>query len=184
MKKKKEGVFALANEKAKEVIDICSTKYGLYASGGRKGYKGVWSRDSMISLIGASLTNDKKYNKKFQNQFKKSLIILAKKQSKLGQIPNAVLKFTSKKVQVDYQSIDSSLWFIIGEYVYKKRYGNELFKKHKKHIKKAMVWLSYQDMEEDNLLEQLPTTDWQDAFPHKYGHTINTQALYYSALGL
>ena len=32
------------------------------------------------------------------------------------------------------------------------------------------------------MLEQLPTTDWQDAFPHRYGHTINTQALYYKAL--
>ena len=34
------------------------------------------------------------------------------------------------------------------------------------------------------MLVQLPTTDWQDAFPHKYGHTINTQALYYSVLNL
>jgi len=39
-------------------------------------------------------------------------------------------------------------------------------------------------MEEDNLLEQLPTTDWQDAFPHRYGHTINTQALYHKVLDL
>ncbi len=30
--------------------------------------------------------------------------------------------------------------------------------------------------------EQLPTTDWQDAFPHRYGHTINTQALYYKCI--
>lgn len=33
-------------------------------------------------------------------------------------------------------------------------------------------------------LEQLPTTDWQDAFPQKYGVTINTQALYYKVLEL
>jgi hypothetical protein len=32
------------------------------------------------------------------------------------------------------------------------------------------------------MLAQLPTSDWQDAFPHKYGHTINTQALYYKSL--
>ncbi|VVB77672.1 Alkaline and neutral invertase [uncultured archaeon] len=32
------------------------------------------------------------------------------------------------------------------------------------------------------MLTQLPTSDWQDAFPHRYGYTINTQALYYHAL--
>lgn len=32
--------------------------------------------------------------------------------------------------------------------------------------------------------DQQPTSDWQDAFPHKYGHCINTQALYYGALKL
>ena len=34
------------------------------------------------------------------------------------------------------------------------------------------------------MLAQLPTSDWQDAFPHKYGHTISTQALYYKVLNL
>ena len=58
----------------------------------------------------------------------------------------------------------------------------ELFKKHKKNIDNALKWLSYQDMGEDSMLEQLPTTDWQDAFPHRYGHTVNTQALYYKVL--
>jgi len=176
----KEDSISLAYEKALEVIDKCSTKHGLFASGGKGGYEGVWARDSVISLIGASLIK----NKKIKDVFKKSLITLANHQSKLGQIPNAVHKFNNKKVQVDFQSIDSSLWFIIGEYVYKKRYNSELFNEHKKNIEKTMTWLSYQDMEEDNLLEQLPTTDWQDAFPHKYGHTINTQALYYKVLEL
>jgi glycogen debranching enzyme len=170
----------LAYKKSLEVIDVCSTKYGLFASGGRNGYKGVWSRDSMISLIGASLVKDNK----IKQVFRRSLITLANHQSKLGQIPNAVYGFNRKKVKADFESIDSSLWFIMGEYVYKKRYGDELFSKHQKNIEKALVWLSYQDMEEDDLLEQLPTTDWQDAFPHKYGHTINTQALYYQVLGL
>jgi glycogen debranching enzyme len=170
----------LCYEKAFDCIKICSTPYGLFASGGKKGYKGVWARDSVISLIGASLVKDKK----IKEVFKKSLITLANHQSKLGQIPNAVLHFEREKPQVDLESIDSSLWFIIGEYVYRERYGSELFREHRKNIEKALTWLSYQDMEEDDLLEQLPTTDWQDAFPHKYGHTINTQALYYQVLKL
>ncbi len=170
----------LAYEKALEVIEECSTKYGLFASGGEKGYRGVWARDSVISLIGASLVK----SNKIKDVFGKSLETLAKHQSKLGQVPNAVLKFGQKKPQVDFETIDSALWFVIGEYIYKERYNSELFKKHKKEIEKALTWLTYQDMEEDNLLEQLPTTDWQDAFPHKYGHTINTQALYFKVLEL
>jgi glucosamine-6-phosphate deaminase len=175
-----EEILDKGYEKAKEVIKKCSTKYGLYASGGKDGYKGVWARDSIISLIGASTEKDPL----IKEQFKKSLIVLAKYQSEKGQISNAVLHFERKKPQVDYLTIDSSLWFIIGHYIYKKRYGKELFTKYKKSITKAITWLSYQDMGEDIMLEQLPTTDWQDAFPHKYGRTINTQALYYLVLNL
>jgi len=175
-----KNILEDAYEKALETLKECSTEHGLYASGGKKGYKGVWARDSMISLIGASSSK----NKLFREQFEKSLTILAKHQSKHGQIPNAVLKFNKKNPQVNYLSIDSSLWFIIGYYAYKKKYGDRLFKKSKKAIEKAITWLSYQDMGEDTMLEQLPTTDWQDAFPHRYGRTINTQALYYKVLNL
>ncbi len=177
----KKEVLEEAYEKAKQVIKACSTKNGLYASGGKHGYKGVWSRDSMITLIGASTDSDPL----FKNQFKKSLQTLKKHQSKSGQIPNAVLKFERKKPQVDFKSIDSSLWYIIGNYVYKKRYKEKnLFESNKKSIERATTWTKFRDVGEDTTLEQLPTTDWQDAFPHKYGAVISTQALYYKALDL
>ncbi len=173
-----------AYKKAIGVIKECSTEYGLFASGGRRGYKGVWSRDSVISFLGASLIKEKEYKDSFRETFKKSLEILGKKQSKKGQIPNAVYGFKKKKLIVDYLSIDSALWFIIGHYIYKKRYNSILFREQKKEINKAFIWLTYQDVGENLMLEQLPTTDWQDAFPHKYGRTINTQALYYRVLRL
>jgi glycogen debranching enzyme len=176
----KKSVIDECYEKAIETIKICSNPQGLYASGGKDGYKGVWARDSIISLIGA--ISDKKND--FKEVFKRSLVILGKAQSKRGQIPNAVHGFEDKKPKVNYFSVDSSLWYIIGHYAYKKKYGNELFKKNKEKIKKALVWLEYRDFGEDELLDQLPTTDWQDAFPHKYGETINTHALYYKSLKL
>jgi glycogen debranching enzyme len=170
-----------AYEKAKHSLKECSTKYGLYASGGKKAYFGVWARDSMISLIGACSDNDPL----FKEQFKKSLITLEKYQSKLGQIPNAILKLDQKNPQVDYKSIDSSLWFVIGEYFYRKKFKDKsLFDKHQDSIKKAVVWIKYRDFSENVTLEQLPTTDWQDAFPNKYGTTISTQALYSKVLEL
>jgi glycogen debranching enzyme len=176
---KKEDKTLEAYQKAIETVKICSTKYGLFASGGKNGYKGVWARDTVITFLGASLIGDKK----FKETFKRSLSILGDNQSKLGEIPNAVLEFQKNHPQVDYKSIDSTLWFIIGHHLYKKRYNeSSLFRKYKKVIDKALVWLSYQDFGNEVLLDQLPTTDWQDAFPSRYGKTINTQALYYAAL--
>jgi glycogen debranching enzyme len=166
-------------EKAKETLKECSTKNGLYASGGKDGYRGVWARDSMISLIGASSDNDKF----IKSQFRKSLVTLAKFQSKNGQIPNAILNFNRKKQKAEFKSIDSTLWFVIGHYVYMKRYGDKsLFNRYQNSIEKSLVWIKYQDFGENVTLEQLPTTDWQDAFPNKYGDTINTQALYAGVL--
>lgn len=164
--------------KAIRVLKKCATPHGFHAA--FPGYQSVWARDSMITSLGASLLK----KPSFQKTFKQSLITLAKYQSQKGQIPNAVLLHKHPK-KIDYKSIDSTLWFIIGHYIFKQRYKNSsLFKKHKSHIKKSLIWLSYQDMGEDSMLEQLPTTDWQDAFPHRYGHTINTQALYYKVLSL
>lgn len=168
-------------EKAKEVIKACSTKHGLFASAGKGGYNAVWARDSMISFLGTCLVKEPL----FKDTFKLSLINLANHQSKKGQIPNAIDKYSERKPHVDFASIDSSLWYIIGHYTYKNRYNdNSLFKKYNKMIKKALLWLDYQDIGENGMLGQLPTIDWQDAFPHRYGYTINTQALYYKVLNL
>lgn len=165
-----------AYNQAVQVLKKSTTSHGFHAA--YPGYRGVWARDSMITSLGASLIK----KPSFQNTFKQSLITLAKHQSKKGQIPNAVL-LHEHPPKTDYKSIDSSCWFIIGHQIYKERYNDStLSKKHSNQIKKTLNWLSFQDMGEDHMLEQLPTTDWQDAFPHRYGHTINTQALYYKIL--
>lgn len=175
------GITDEAFENAKKVIEKCITPNGLYASGGIGGYNAVWSRDSMISMIGASLVNDDNFKKVFS----KSIKTLAENQSKNGQIPNCVDKWSERKPHVDFKTIDSTLWFIIGNYLYKERYNDDsLLKKYKTNIEKALFWLRCQDSGEIGMLAQLPTSDWQDAFPHRYGYTINTQALYYKVLNL
>jgi len=170
-----------AYSQAKLVVRQCSTKRGLFASGGTDGYDAIWARDSMITCIGASLSNDKK----IKEVFKQSIITLSRNQSRLGQIPNCVDRFSKRKPHVDFASIDSSLWYIIGQFAYFKRYKDRsLIRKYESNIEDAALWLGYQDFGEEGTLMQLPTTDWQDAFPHKYGRTINTQALYYKVLTL
>ncbi len=169
-------------KEAVKALRQCCTPHGLYASGGAGGYTQVWARDSVITFLGASLIKDDAFRK----CFRKSLDTLAKYQSELGQIPNAVDLYDKKrKKQVTFATIDSSLWYIIGEHVYAKNYGDKKFLiKNKRNIDNALLWVKYQDTGEDKLPEQQPTSDWQDAFPHKYGHVLNTQALYHFALNL
>ncbi|MFH1290397.1 MAG: glycoside hydrolase 100 family protein, partial [Nanoarchaeota archaeon] len=134
----------------------------------------------MIASLGASLVGEK-----FKKTFRESLLLLGNHQSGNGQVPNAVDIFSKRKGHVDFKSIDSTLWFIIGNYLYAKRYKDKsLLQKHRGNIEKGFAWLRCQDWSETGLLAQHPTSDWQDAFPHRYGHTINTQALYFYALAL
>lgn len=170
-----------AYQKAIEVLKSCSREQGFYASGLPGGYEATWSRDSMISCLGACLVGNE-----FKKDFKNSLELLALNQSELGQIPNCVGSYNVDRRSVaTFNTIDSTLWFIIGEYVFAEAYqDNSLLNRHKNSIVKAFVWLTYQDPNEDKLLAQQPTMDWQDAFPHKYGRTINTHALYYAVLNM
>ena len=168
-----------AYDKAIWILKKCSTPHGFFAA--YPGYDMVFARDSMIMSLGALLTKDNK----LKETTKRSIITLVENQSKTGQIPNAVDKYSKRKYHVDYMSIDSSLWFVIGIYNYESKYKDQsLIKAYKKNIDRIFYWLKCLDTGEDGMPEQLPTTDWQDAFPHRYGHTINTQALYYKILKL
>ena len=123
---------------------------------------------------------------KFKKPFQGSLNLLAKHQTELGLIPNCVGSYNiERRSNVTFNSIDAPLWYIIGHYVYAKAYEDiTLLKKHRHSILKALTWLRYQDPNNDSLIVQQPTGDWMDAFPHKYGRVIGTQALHYAALRL
>ena len=181
----------IAYEKAIDVLKKCSKSTGFYASGLPGGYEATWARDSMITSLGvASLSiNSHKsdvISKKLKTAFLKSIQLLARNQSKHGQIPNAVGSYnTERRSDVTFNSIDSTLWWIIGLHAYAKTYKDKsILKKYSKHFKAALSWLEHQDPNEDSLLVQQPTMDWEDAFPHKYGRVINTEALYYAVLNL
>src|SRR3989344_2889636 len=100
-----------AYKEAIKVLEKCSTSKGFRAA--YPGYNGIWARDSVIISLGASLLGEK-----FKETFGESLRTLAYYQSPKGQIPNAVL-MDKKPNQVDFKSIDSSLWFLIGNYIFR-----------------------------------------------------------------
>jgi glycogen debranching enzyme len=170
-----------ARAQAEEVIAACARTGVFYASGLDGGYEAVWARDNGLISLGAVLCGER-----FRKEARATLDLLAKHQSANGQVPNCVGSWNiDRRSSVTFNSIDSSLWFILAHYFYSEAYDDRsLFDKHKQAVAKALVWLRFQDPNEDKLLAQQPTMDWMDAFPHKYGRTINTHALYYGALKL
>lgn len=164
---------------AHRVLDSCVRPSGFFASGLPGGYEATWARDSMITSLGGATAGER-----YKQPFSRSLSLLGKNQSEHGQIPNAVGTWNvDRQSDVTFNSIDSTLWYLVGQKVYGAAYGDRSrLKKDEANIKKALTWLSYQDPNEDSLLVQQPTMDWQDAFPHKYGRVLLTQALYYAVL--
>ncbi|MFC1678448.1 amylo-alpha-1,6-glucosidase [Patescibacteria group bacterium] len=168
-----------AYNKAIAVLDACAKPQGFFASGLPGGYEAVWSRDSMITSLGAVLVE-----KKYKTTMARSIKLLAENQGEMGQIPNCVGSYNlDRQSDVTFNSVDAPLWFIIGNYIYAKQYKDtSLFSKYRDNIEAALWWLKAQDPDYVRLLAQQPTNDWEDAFPHKYGYTIHIHALFYAAL--
>ncbi len=169
-----------AYSKAIDVLSHCAKPKGFYASGLPGGYEAVWARDSMTTSLGAA------FHPEFKDIIKKSLDLLTKNQTELGLIPNCVGSHnTDRQSDVTFNSLDAPLWYIIGHYVYSKQYNDlSLTRLHQANLEKALCWLRCQDPDNLGLVVQQPTGDWEDAFPHKYGYTIQGNSLYYAALNL
>jgi glycogen debranching enzyme len=176
---KENNIVKEAKNKAIEVLKSCIQPKGFHASGLKGGYEALWSRDSMTCSLGASLMNGE-----FKEAMKNSLETLAKNQTELGLIPNCVGSYnTERQSDVTFNSIDAPQWYVIGHYVYAKAYQDEtLLKKYRHSILKTVSWLKHQDPNNDKVIVQQPTADWMDAFPHKYGRVMHTQALQYALL--
>ncbi|RMD60035.1 hypothetical protein D6833_10520 [Candidatus Parcubacteria bacterium] len=170
----REGINA-----AHVVLQKCAHPSGIYASGLPGGYAAVWARDSMMAAVCATLAGAD-----VKEMFRRSLLTLGAHQGAQGQIPNAVGSYnTDRRSDITYNAIDANLWYLIGWDVYRKYWkGEALFRREKTRILRALHWLECQDPDNVGLLAQQPTTDWQDAFPHKYGYTIYAHALYYLVL--
>jgi glycogen debranching enzyme len=92
-----------AYNKAIEVIRSCVHEQGFYASGLRGGYEAVWSRDSMITALGACLIG-----REFKKPFRDSINLLAAHQTKNGHIPNCVGSYNiERRSDVTFNSIDA-----------------------------------------------------------------------------
>ncbi len=158
-----------------------STDVGLSAAnqgnheGQNKNYTALFSRDIGVSTIGMVASG----HGKLIEITKTSLATLVKAQSKRGQLP---FYYKPKENKIQWWtpgSIDSTLWWSIAFLTVYRRTGDEdFYMKYKDNLHKAFTWLTYQDTNNDCLLEQGEASDWADEMP-RHGSVLYTNALWY-----
>ncbi|MCX8053282.1 MAG: glycogen debranching protein [Armatimonadetes bacterium] len=171
-----EALIEEAYERAKKVLDRCSTPGGFFASPDY--YNAVYARDALIMSLGGLASGEER----FVRQWTKSMNTLMDHQSPTGQIPNCVDMFVPSRPRIiAFGAADASLWFVLTL-----AYADRLFGPHPQFeyaASRAMFWLRYQDAHEEGLIEQQEATDWMDITANR-GHVLYTNVLYFAALEL
>lgn len=165
-----------AFKKAQEILKQCTDPLGLKASALESGYPQVWARDSMITLLGAVLVDDKDAETAIRN----SLKTLMMGQADNGCIPANVI-ISNKKA--DFRAyIDGNCWYVIGHRIFYEEYKDKKFLEDSwESIQKTLTWLSCQDVYNQDLIVMQEGADWMDNFSIR-GRGLCINVLYYQAL--
>jgi hypothetical protein len=135
------------------------------------GYPEPYTRDIMISSLGILTTA----NIKLIDSLRKSLVTVAKNQSRLGHIPSLVHDST------DRGSSDCTPLFLMAVGIFRKVTGEQDFLDEA--VRKSMTWMEYQSPSNRVIVNQLPTSDWRDEqWVLGYGLYVNTVVYSYLRL--
>jgi glycogen debranching enzyme len=149
-----------------ESLRRCCCPSGLKASGHQLGHQQIWSRDSMITLLGARLTEDDQ----IQTALHASVSILRRHQLQTGEIPNNIDPETGRTNFRAYA--DGGLWWII---------GSSLLAPDPATVQTVLRWYECQDVDASGLLHMQESSDWQDLFCTR-GKGLYLNCLYVIAL--
>jgi len=127
------------------------------------GYPEPYTRDIMISSLGILTTA----NMKLIGSLRKSLVTVAKNQSRLGHIPSLVHD------PADRGSSDCTPLFLMAVGIFRQVTGEHDFLEEA--VRKSMTWMEYQSPSNRVIVNQLPTSDWRDEqWVLGYGLYVNT----------
>lgn len=175
---KDEQLIRLAREKAMEILHGCITPFGFRATAGRSGYPQIWGRDSILTFLGAAVSQDDELIR----AGRASLETLAAHQSALGLIPLNVNPDTGYISTENAGTCDSNILFILGHFVhYITTHDRSFLENNWHHLEKALTWLEYQDMNECGLLEIPEAGNWMDLLAVRY-NTLYDNVLFYAAV--
>lgn len=167
-------ITEITYEKARAVLESACSTLGLMAS--PEGYPHVWARDSAITALGAGLLPE------HEPCLRAALETLASQQSELGAIPNNVNLITGRLDHTNAGSVDSNLWFILSHYFQYRFFGDiDSLRTSWPTLKKALLWLRYQDSNGCGLLEVHEAADWADLLANRF-NVLYDNVLWYAAL--
>jgi hypothetical protein len=147
-------------------LRTCAHEAGLKASGRRVGHHQVWTRDTMIALLGGALCGDSVV----RTALEKSVALLKAHQAPTGAMPNNVEAVSLRPNFRAYA--DSGLWWII---------GSSILAPDKETVERILRWYECQDVDQSGLLSMQESTDWQDLFCTR-GKGLYLNCLYILAL--
>lgn len=161
---------------AVKVLKRCIHHLGVQASGDGEAYPQIWARDSMITLLGAALVQDKEIHR----ALKASINTLRKYSTSLGEIPNNV---DTRSLKPNFQAYaDAGLWFVVGSSIYcGLTQDKSFFEKTYSAITETLRWYEYQDTNQNGLIDFQEGADWEDLFSVR-GEGLYVNTLYVMAL--
>ncbi|HEV8536266.1 MAG TPA: glycoside hydrolase 100 family protein [Candidatus Limnocylindria bacterium] len=167
----------VADAQARDVLRRCVGPYGLRASADAHGYREVWARDAMISLLGICAVG----LEELVPVGRLTLETLTRHQSALGRVPLNVGP-DGRTSTANAGAVDSNLWYVIGHYALRRAFGaDDLFDKHREALARAMLWARYQDSDEDGLIESHEAANWADLIAYR-GKVLYDNVVYLLAL--
>ncbi|HRN70605.1 MAG TPA: glycoside hydrolase 100 family protein [Candidatus Woesebacteria bacterium] len=138
-------------------------------------YSSLFPRDIGVSTLGMLASN----NEELIKLAKKSLANLVPAQSKRGQFPQNYVPQIHEIHWWMPGTIDGTLWWSIGFLEYVKKTGDQdFYKKYQHNLDMAFMWLTYQDTNNDYLVEQGEAAGWDDEMP-RLGTVLYSNALWY-----
>jgi glycogen debranching enzyme len=164
--------------RALDILHQCATPHGFRASALAAGYPQIWARDSMITFLAAAVTGDPA----LLAAGRASLISMQAHQSWRGLIQLNVNPDTGYVSTENAGAVDANLWYILGHYLHFQLTGDQEFlAQNWPSIDRALLWLTYQDMNECGLLEVPEAGDWMDLLAVRY-NVLYDNVLYYAAV--
>lgn len=138
-------------------------------------YASLFPRDIGVSTLGMLASDDEE----LIHLAKKSLESLVPAQSERGQFPQNYEPANKRVHWWMPGTIDGTLWWSIAFLAYVKKTNDQgFYKKYQKNLDQAYTWLTYQDTNNDFLLEQGECAGWDDEMPRQ-GTVLYSNALWY-----
>jgi hypothetical protein len=147
-------------------LRTCAHPEGLKASGRRVGHHQVWTRDTMIALLGGVFSRDEETLRALRS----SIALLRAHQTSAGALPNNVDISTLRPNFRAYA--DAGLWWIV---------GSSILMPDADTTERILGWYECQDVDRSGLLSMQESTDWQDLFCTR-GKGLYLNCLYILAL--